>query len=136
MFKEFKQFALGGNMIDLAIGLVVGSASSNIIVSLVKGIFVPRVRAMTSGGDPTKLPPVDMDSVISSIVSFLILMLIVFVIVKIVNRLKKGQEPEPVEKECPYCRFSIPIEATRCGRCTSQLEGAMTDGSARITSAI
>ena len=124
MFKEFKEFALKGNMIDLAIGLVVGSTGANIIASLVKGLMIPRMRAVTGGTDPTKLPPVDWDSVIGSIVGFLLTMLVVFMIVKAVNRMRKGAEPEPVEKECPHCRFNIPIAATRCGHCTSPLEAA------------
>jgi large conductance mechanosensitive channel len=122
MWREFKEFALKGNMVDLALGLVVGSAGANIIASLVKGILVPRLHMVLGGTDPTKLPPIDMDSVISSIISFLLLMAIVFAIVKAVNRMKKGFEPEPVEKECPHCFFNIPIRATRCGHCTSQLE--------------
>ena len=123
LMQEFKEFALKGNMIDLAIGLVVGSAAANIIVSLVKGILLPRLRAVTSGGAPN-LPPVDVDSFTASLISFVFTMAIVFGLVKVVNRLKKGAEPEPVEKECPFCRFNIPIQATRCGHCTSILEGA------------
>jgi large conductance mechanosensitive channel len=122
VWREFKEFALKGNMVDLALGLVVGSAGANIIASLVKGILIPRLHMLLGGTDPRQLPPVDIDAVLSSIISFLLNMIVVFFIVKVVNRMKKGFEPEPVEKECPHCFFNIPIQATRCGHCTSQLE--------------
>ncbi len=121
LWKEFREFALQGNLIDLALGLVIGGAGAGIINSLVQDVLLKRIRMAMAGTDVDKLPPVDWPAVGGSIVTFLLTSAIVFVIVKGVNKMRKGKDEEPVEKLCPHCFFNIPIQATRCGHCTSQL---------------
>ena len=121
MWQEFKEFALKGNMFDLAIGLILGSSFGNIVNSLVGGIVVPRVRNLASGNVQGALAPIDYDKFFGSLLSFLLLSAVTFVIVKFINSMKRGEEVAPVEKECPHCCFAVPVNATRCGHCTSHL---------------
>ena len=121
LWKEFREFALQGNLLDLALGLVMGSAALAVINSLVQDVLLRRVRMMLAGADASSLPPVDLAAFGGSILAFLLSAVVVFVIVKGINKMRRGKDPEPVEKLCPHCYFNIPIQATRCGHCTSQL---------------
>lgn len=134
-FKEFKDFAMRGNVLDMAVGVVVGTAFKAIVDSLVKDIISPLVGlpfkdefsnlAITVGR-----VSIHYGAFISAVVNFLIVALVLFVVIKTANttaslRKKFGQEAptaEPTTKICPYCRSVIPIEATRCPHCTSALE--------------
>jgi large conductance mechanosensitive channel len=145
MLKEFKEFAIRGNVIDLAIGIIIGGAFGKIVDSLVKDIIMPPV-GMVMGkvnfaslfinlsGTPYQsleearkagAPTLNYGIFISTIVDFLIMAFVVFLMVKQINRMKK-EAPAPAaapdSKSCPFCCSSIPLQATRCPNCTSNLK--------------
>lgn len=137
-FSEFKDFALKGNMIDMAIGVVIGGAFSKIITALVDCIITPLISliimAVTGKSSADALfgsiyiGPFPIGNLISVIIDFLITALVLFIVVKAINDAKtlahhkKGIEPAaPTTKECPYCKSEIHIDATRCPHCTSEL---------------
>lgn len=142
MWAEFKKFILRGNVVDLAIGIVVGSAFIAIVNSLVNDIIMPpigmllgqinfadlfisltgksfaSVEAAKTAGAPT----INYGLFINAIINFLIIAVVMFFIIKAINRLKKpAPAPEVTTKACPYCFTEIPIKATRCPACTSEL---------------
>lgn len=128
MLKEFKEFIAKGNVLDMAIGLVIGSAFTAVITSLVENIITPLLSVFTSGVD-FKDWVVSIGSVnfqvglfINSITSFLIIAFVMFVVVKAANRMRKTEEAEVTTKECPFCKTEIPLDATRCPHCTSELQ--------------
>lgn len=142
MFKEFKKFALRGNMIDLAVGMIIGSAFTSIVNSLVNDMFMPIVSLFTGNVDFTNwfialdgqayatleaaqeagAATFNYGSFISNVINFIIMAFVVFMFVKAMNKLKK-EEPAaaPTTKKCPYCKSEISIEATKCPHCTSEL---------------
>jgi large conductance mechanosensitive channel len=151
MFKEFKDFALRGNMLDMAVGIIIGAAFSTIVNSLVKDILMPPFGWLLGGVDfenfyltlQTGLPAgpygsladaqaagavtVNYGLFINAIISFLIVAIAMFILIRAINRLqetKKDQllESAPALKDCPYCCSSISLQATRCPHCTSQLD--------------
>jgi large conductance mechanosensitive channel len=147
--KEFRDFVARGNVIDLAVGIVIGAAFTKIVTSLVEGILMPVVGLFTgridfashfyvldkSKGVPVSLaeakaagvPVVAYGQFINDIIGFLIVAFVIFLIVKRVNRLWSAEPPEseePTTKNCPYCVSAIPIKATRCPECTSELQPA------------
>ena len=149
MFKEFKEFALRGNMMDMAVGIIIGAAFSTIVNSLVNDILMPPFGWLLGGVDfenfyltvrnglPAGPYPTLTDAqaagavtvnyglFINAIISFLIVALAMFFIIRAINRLREGSEeekPAPTGKDCPFCFTSIPIQATRCPHCTSQLD--------------
>ncbi len=142
MLKEFKKFALRGNMIDLAVGMIIGSAFTSIVNSLVNDMIMPVVSIFTGKVDFSNLfialdgksydtleaaqtagaATFNYGTFISNVINFLIMAFVVFLFVKGINKLKK---PEPVKvttKKCPFCKSDIDLAATRCPHCTSQLE--------------
>jgi len=144
---EFKQFIMRGNVLDLAIGIIIGAAFTGIVNSLVNDIIMPPIGRLLnnvsfsdlfinmSGGDYNSLADaqaagaatINYGLFINAVINFLIIAFVVFLIVKWVNRMTRAVKAppapdEPVHKECPYCVTSIPIKATRCPNCTSQLE--------------
>lgn len=145
MLKEFKEFAIRGNVIDLAIGIIIGGAFGKIVDSLVKDVIMPPVGMVMgkvnfaslfinlSGTDYATLEEakkagaatLNYGIFISTIVDFLIMAFVVFLMVKQINRMKK-EAPAPVaapdSKSCPFCCSSIPLRATRCPACTSDLK--------------
>jgi large conductance mechanosensitive channel len=143
MFKEFKNFIMKGNVIDLAVAVVIGAAFGAIVTSLVNDIIMPLIGQVTgkvnftdlfinlSGGSYTSLAAakaagaatVNYGVFINAIINFLIIAFVIFLIVRQVNKLKKAPEPvAPKTKDCPYCFTAIPIPATRCPNCTSELK--------------
>ena len=147
--KEFRDFIARGNVIDLAVGVVIGAAFGKIVTSVVEGILMPPVGLLTgridfsshfwvldrSKGIPVSLaeaktagiPVVAYGQFINDLISFLIVAFVIFLIVKRANRLWSDEPPEteePTTKNCPYCVSTIPIKATRCPECTSQLQPA------------
>lgn len=149
MFKEFKDFIIKGNAIDLAIGIVIGSAFSVVVNSIVENLLMPPLGLLLGRVNfqdlfivlrqgEQALPPnatlamarelgavtFNYGQFLTDVVSFILLGLGVFLIIKGINKLKREPEVQakPTEKDCPYCFQSIPINATRCPHCTSQLE--------------
>jgi large conductance mechanosensitive channel len=146
MLKEFKKFALRGNVVDLAIGVIIGAAFGAIVTSLVKDIIMPPIGLLLGGVDFANLfsllkegtPPGPYASLtdaqaagavtmnwgvfINAIISFVIVAWVVFLVVKAINRMQR-EEPAaaPITKDCPYCATAIPLAANRCPHCTSQL---------------
>ena len=152
MWKEFKEFAIRGNVIDMAVGIIIGAAFGTIVASLVKDIIMPPIGLLLGNVDFTDLfillkpglkatPPyaslvnaetagavtINYGRFINSLVSFTIIAFSVFMVIKSLNKLKRKQEaipPQaPTTKDCPYCHSKISLNATRCAYCTSQLEG-------------
>jgi large conductance mechanosensitive channel len=146
MWKEFKEFAVKGNAIDLAVGVVIGAAFGGIVASLVKDIIMPPIGLLTGGLDFSNmffvLKPIDATfatlaeankagaitwnygNFITLLINFLIVALAIFMVVKLLNTLKKAPNAVPVSKDCPFCAMTIPIKATRCPHCTSEMSGA------------
>lgn len=144
MLKEFKKFALRGNMIDLAVGMIIGSAFTGIVNSLVNDIIMPVVSIFTGKVDFTNwfisldgscYPTLEAaqaagaatfnyGSFISNVINFIIMAFVVFMFVKLMNKLSHKEEAPaaPTTKKCPYCQSEISIEATRCPHCTSDLK--------------
>ena len=126
--EEFKTFALRGNVMDMAVGVIIGGAFSGIVTSLTDNFINPILNVLT-GGATYSLSDVAgfASSVLASVVNFIIMAFILFCLMKGINRLvgltKKEEEPaEPTTKICPYCQSEISIKATRCPHCTSVLE--------------
>ena len=129
MFKEFKEFIARGNVLDMAIGIIMGSAFTAIVTSLVDDILMPIISGLTAGIDYQDIvanvggASLKVGNFINAIISFLIIAFVMFLIVKGLNSLHKEEaEEEVTEKECPYCKSSIPVEASRCPHCTSKLD--------------
>ncbi|HEY3602152.1 MAG TPA: large conductance mechanosensitive channel protein MscL [Chthoniobacterales bacterium] len=149
MWKEFKEFAIKGNAVDLAIGVVIGAAFGAVVASLVKDIIMPPIGLITGGldfsnkflllkpapaggpfatpGDAAKAGAITWNygSFITVVVSFLIITFCIFLVVKAMNAMKRpAPAAEPVSKDCPACAMTIPIKATRCPHCTTELAKA------------
>jgi len=148
MPKEFKEFILRGNVVDMAVGLIIGAAFGAIVKSLVDDIIMPPIGLLLGGVDFANLyfllkagspaPPyvsladaqaagavtINYGTSINVVISFLIVAFVVFLLVRSVNRMRREEEAPPAEpttKECPYCLSAIPAKATRCAYCTSEL---------------
>jgi large conductance mechanosensitive channel len=139
MIKEFRDFIARGNVIDLAVAVIIGAAFGRIVVSLVDGIIMPPVGMLLGGVDFTNLfldlsgqrpasladaqakglPVIAYGVFINDVISFLIIAFVVFLIIRQVNKMKK--DAAPAVKDCPYCLSSIPIGATRCSGCCPEL---------------
>jgi len=128
MLKEFRDFALRGNVMDLAVAVIIGGAFGKIIASLVNDVLMPLIGLLLGGLDFSTLAFTVKDATISyglfiqSIVDFTIVALVIFLIVRTMNRMKKVEPAAaPTTKECPYCMSTISLNAKRCPNCTSQL---------------
>ena len=148
MFSEFRTFIARGNVIDLAVGVIIGAAFGKIVTTLVEGVIMPPIGLALGGidfsslfvvldsskGIPASLadakakgiPVIAYGQFINDVITFLIIAFAVFMLVRTVNRIKEAVEgPVPVAppatKDCPYCASTIPIKATRCPHCTSQI---------------
>jgi large conductance mechanosensitive channel len=146
MLKEFKEFALRGNVLDLAIGIVIGTAFGAIVASLVNDVIMPPIGLLLgkvnfanlfidlSGKGYATLalakeasaPTINYGAFINTLINFIIVAFVIFLLVKGINKLRKPAEVKPdaapVTKECPHCFTTISIKATRCPNCTSELE--------------
>ncbi|RME19228.1 MAG: large-conductance mechanosensitive channel protein MscL [Candidatus Zixiibacteriota bacterium] len=150
MIKEFKEFAVKGNVIDMAVGIVIGAAFGAIVKSFVADVIMPPIGLLLGNVDFSNLFIVLKDAAegaggyktlaeahaagavtlnygqfINTIISFLIIAFAIFIVIKNVNRLKKAEPvpvTEPTTKECPYCFSTIPIKAVKCPHCTSSLQ--------------
>lgn len=141
MFKEFKEFALKGSVVDLAVGVIIGGAFGKIITSLVDDIFNPILGLITgrvnfsnifitlNGGhyatvaaaEAAGVPTLALGSFINDIISFLLIAIVVFIMVKQMNRLRKKDAPAPTTKRCPFCFSDIDLRAVKCPQCTADL---------------
>ena len=143
--SEFKEFAMKGNVVDLAVGVIIGGAFGKIVDSFVKDVVMPIIGRMLGGVDFKHLylnlgdkafetleaaekagaPIVKYGAFINSVVDFVIIAFAIFMAIKVMNRLKRAEEAppaaEPTTRECPHCLSAIPLKATRCPHCTSQL---------------
>ncbi len=134
-FDEFKKFAMRGNVLDMAVGLVVGSSFTAIVNSLVGDLISPIIGLFfQTDFTDVVLTIRDVDikvgSFITAVINFLLVAFVLFVLIKLVNSLQKKPEPKapeappaPTTKNCPYCQSEISIKAVRCPHCTSKLEG-------------
>ncbi len=151
MFKEFKEFAMRGNVVDMAVGIIIGGAFGTIVKSLVDDVIMPPIGMLLGGVDFSNIfavlkkgaqagPYANLASAkaagavtinigvfINAVISFLIVAFAVFLLIRSLNALRR-KEPEapavPTTKDCPFCQTSIPIKATRCPHCTSQIATA------------
>lgn len=127
--EEFKTFALRGNMMDMAVGVLIGGAFSGIVTSLTDN-FINPVLNLVTGGQTYSLQDVAgfASAFLSSLVNFLIMAFVLFCLLKGVNKLmtlgKKEEPADPTTKVCPFCKSEISLDAIRCPHCTSQLETA------------
>ncbi len=130
MLKEFKAFVIRGNVMDLAVAVIIGGAFGKIVASLVDDILMPLIGLVLGGVNFSELAftvgdaVVKWGSFVQTIVDFLIIAFVIFMLVRTVNNLKEQEPapaPEPNTKDCPHCFTVIPIKATRCPNCTSQL---------------
>lgn len=140
MWNEFKAFAVKGNAIDLAVGVVIGAAFTGVVNSLVKDLITPPMTLLTGGlnfsdkffvlraADPaTKAPAVMLTYgvFLTALINFLIVSFAIFMLIRLLSRLKKPDTvAAPVAKDCPFCTMTIPLNARRCPQCTSELPAA------------
>ena len=151
MFKEFKEFAMRGNVVDMAVGIIIGGAFGTIVKSLVSDVIMPPIGLLLGGVDFSNLfmvvkegspvgpyaaladaqaagaVSINYGLFINSVVSFLIVAFAVFFVIKSLNAMKREEEEPPAEpttKECSFCFSEIPIKATRCPNCTSEVGSA------------
>ncbi len=143
MLKEFRAFISRGSVIDLAVGVIIGGAFGKIVSSLVSDVIMPPIGLLLNGVDFSNLfvslngqsyatlaaaqsagaPTINYGSFINNIIDFLIVAFAVFLMVKAVNKLKRAPAPAPPStKECPFCLTAVPLKATRCPACTSELK--------------
>ena len=153
IIKEFKEFAMRGSVVDLAVGVIIGSAFGKIVSSLVADVLMPPIGKLMSNVnfadlfinlDPEKLTNdgkpitsivqakesgaavIAYGAFINTIIDFIIVAFCIFTVIKLMNRLQRKKEaapaPAPTTKDCPQCLMPIPIKATRCGHCTSDLK--------------
>jgi large conductance mechanosensitive channel len=149
MFKDFKEFVMRGNVVDMAIGIVIGAAFGTIVKSFVDDVLMPPIGLLLGNVDFSNLfitlkegvkaagpyaslaaakaagaVTLNWGTFINTIISFIIIAFAVFLVIKGINRMKRQREAQPAEpttKECPFCFNTIPIQASRCPHCTSQL---------------
>ena len=147
MFKEFKEFIMRGNVVDMAVGIIIGAAFGTIVKSLVDDVIMPPIGLLLGNVDFSNLflviregkvagayetlaaakaagaVTINYGLFINTIISFLIVAFAVFMLIRAVNKLKRETPPlEATTKECPYCLSAIPIRATRCAHCTSEIK--------------
>ena len=149
MLKEFKEFAMRGNVVDMAVGIVIGGAFGTIIKSLVSDVLMPPIGLLMGGVDFSNLfltlkdagaggpfhsladaqaagaVTINYGIFINNIISFIIVAFALFMVIRGMNKLKRAEEAPPAEpttKDCPYCQSTIAIKAVRCGHCTSELK--------------
>ena len=125
--KEFKEFALRGNVMDMAVGIIIGGAFSGIVTSLTDNFINPVISVIMGNASYTKADIIGFGSAfLASIVNFIIMAFILFCLIRGINKLmsvgKKKEEPKATTtKICPYCKSEIPLDAVRCAHCTSEL---------------
>jgi large conductance mechanosensitive channel len=145
MLKEFKEFAMRGNVVDMAVGIVIGAAFGKIVASFVNDVLMPPIGLALGGVDFTNLfvnlggqryatlveaqaagaPTLNYGVFVNTVLDFLIVAFAIFLVVRVMNRLKRREEaPAATTKECPQCLSTVPLKATRCAHCTGELQAA------------
>ena len=148
MLKEFREFAMRGNVIDMAVGIIIGAAFGKIVTSLVADVIMPPIGILLGNVDFSNIfinlsdgeyeslaaaqeagaATINIGVFINAVISFLIVAFAVFLLIRSINRLKRkeesGETPSPTTKSCQFCMTSVPIKATRCPACTSELGAA------------
>jgi len=147
MLREFKEFAMRGNVLDMAVGIIIGAAFGKIISSLVNDVIMPPIGLLLGNVDFSNLfinlsgqpyaslaaakaagaPVVAIGVFLNSVFDFLIVAFVIFLLIRQVNRTKRQTEVPavaPITRDCPFCWSSIPMKATRCPHCTSELKAA------------
>ncbi len=151
MFKEFREFAMKGSVIDMAVGIIIGAAFGTIVNSLVQDVIMPPIGLLLGNVDFTNIfavlkegkvagpyasvaaakaagaVTINFGVFVNTIISFILIAFAVFLLVRTINRLRRQEvapAPVPTTKECTYCFSTIPIKATRCPHCTSELKGS------------
>jgi large conductance mechanosensitive channel len=147
MIKEFKEFAMKGNVLDMAVGIIIGAAFGKIISSFVADVLMPPIGLFLGKMDFSSLfinlsqksyaslaeakaagaPTLNYGVFINTVLDFIIVAFVIFLLVKQVNRMRAQQAappPAPMTKDCPFCATAIPIKAARCPHCTSELKAA------------
>jgi large conductance mechanosensitive channel len=142
MWKEFKEFIMRGNVMDMAVGIIIGAAFGKIITSFVNDVLMPPIGLLLGKVDFTNLfftlsgesfatvaeaqkagaVIIKYGLFINNVIDFVIVALAIFLVIRQINRMKR--QPAPEDKDCPFCFSAIPIKATRCPNCTSELKGA------------
>lgn len=145
MFKEFKEFAMRGNVVDMAVGIIIGGAFGKIITSMVNDILMPPIGLLLGQVDFSSLfvslsgksydslasakaagaATINYGLFLNTVLDFVIVAFCIFLVVKQMNRMKKeAPAPPPSTRECPFCLSTIPLKATRCAHCTSEVKAA------------
>jgi large conductance mechanosensitive channel len=146
MFKEFREFAMRGNVVDMAVGIIIGAAFGKIVTSFVNDVLMPPIGLLLGKVDFANLfidlsgtgfatieeakkagaATINYGLFLNTVLDFVIVAFAVFLLIRQINRLRREPEPAPVPpatRECPYCLSTIPLNAVRCGHCTSELKG-------------
>jgi large conductance mechanosensitive channel len=137
MLKEFREFAIKGNAVDMAVGIIIGGAFGKIVTSLVNDVIMPPIGmllgkvdfsnlaiTLKENADDAAAVTISYGKFLNSILDFVIVAFCIFVVVRQMNRFKQMQSSsEPATKACPQCLSTIPIKATRCAHCTSSIDG-------------
>ena len=147
LLKEFRDFAMRGNVVDLAVGVIIGAAFGKIVDALVTNVVMPPLAILTGKSDLSdrvfvlpfgpmtsakdikdSVPMIHYGVFLNAVINFLIISFTIFLCVRTLNKLyrKPAPPPEAPKKDCPFCLSSIPLQATRCPQCTSQLPAAKT----------
>ena len=141
MLKEFRDFAMRGNVIDLAVGVIIGGAFGKIITSFVSDVLMPPFGLVLGRVDFSNLflslngqsyktiaeaqaagaPTLNYGLFLNATIDFIIVAFVIFLLIRTINRMQKPAPAAPTTKDCPYCFSAIPIKATRCPQCTSQI---------------
>jgi large conductance mechanosensitive channel len=144
MLREFKAFVMRGNLLELAVAFILGIAFGRVVTSLVNDVIMPPIGLVLGGVDFSNLfinlsktpyatlaeaqaagaPTINYGVFVLTVLDFLIVAFVVFMLVRAVNRMQRPRPVAPTTKECPYCLSIIPLRATRCPNCTSELRGA------------
>ena len=147
MLKEFKEFAMRGNVVDMAVGIIIGASFGKIISSLVSDVIMPPIGVLMGGVDFSEIfinlsdgaydslaaakeagaATINIGLFINTVIDFVIIAFAIFMVIRGMNKMKKKEEApaaEPTTKDCPQCLSTIPIKATRCAHCTSELAAA------------
>jgi large conductance mechanosensitive channel len=138
MVKEFRDFAMKGNVVDMAVGIIIGAAFGKIVSSLVGDVIMPPIGMVLGNVDFSSLAftlkeatdtspavVIKYGLFINTLIDFIIVAFAIFLVIKQMNRLKQpAPAPAVTTKDCPHCLMSVPLKATRCGHCTSEMKAA------------